>query len=57
MLSSVSDMKNFVANDLKGLKQQHKSLTVRKYICCMSVMNQLISEIEVSHILTIIRHF
>ena len=32
MLSSVSDMKNFVANDLKGLKQQHKSLTVRELI-------------------------
>ena len=31
-LASVSDMKNFVANDLKGLKQQHKSLTVRKYL-------------------------
>ncbi len=29
-LSSVSDMKNFVANDLKDLKQQHKSLTVRE---------------------------
>ena len=49
MLSSVSDMKNFVANDLKGLKQQHKSLTVRKYIRYISVRNRLISEIEVSH--------
>ena len=32
MLTSVSDMKDFVAKDLKGLKSQHKSLTVREYI-------------------------
>ncbi|XP_064620988.1 vacuolar protein sorting-associated protein 33B-like [Lineus longissimus] len=27
-ISSVSDMKNFVSNELKGLKQQHKSLAL-----------------------------
>lgn len=30
-LSSVSEMKDFVANDLKTLKQQHRSLALRMY--------------------------
>ena len=30
-LTSVTDMKNFVSNDLKDLKQQHKSLSMRKF--------------------------
>ena len=40
-MKSVNDLKNFVANDLRDLKQQHKSLSMRKlkniFICSVSM--------------------
>ena len=41
-LKSVQDMKSFVANDLKQLKSEHKSLTIREY------RNLCSSEVQVS---------
>ena len=41
-ITSVSEMKDFVAKDLKGLKQQHKSLATRKFLYkCLSSDNYL----------------
>ncbi|CAH1796198.1 unnamed protein product [Owenia fusiformis] len=39
-LASVSDMKNFVQNDLKDLKQQHKSLTLHIGACEVILNNK-----------------
>lgn len=39
MLTSVQEMKTFVANDLRGLKQQHKSLTLH-IGACEVILNQ-----------------
>ena len=40
-MKSVNDLKNFVANDLRDLKQQHKSLSMRKlkkiFICSVTM--------------------